>query len=174
MFAMPKSKADTLKLIPELVPSNLWGRSASKMLKDKAAWKKKIRPDAIEKAGNHCEICGAVDNGLICHDKWSYDDESLTATLVAFEIHCKACDLVCHFKRMMQVADKEAVLLAAVKQLCAVNKCGEKVAVAILLTADETWTKRNQNKWSVAVHATLLKKYPELEGLPSFVPTSVF
>lgn len=171
---MPRAKGKKFKLTPELVPSDLWGRSASKMLKGRVAWTKRIRPDAIEKAGRCCEICESADGTLICHDKWDYDDRTLTATLIAFEIHCKACDLVCHFKRMMQVAEPDAVLLSAVHQLCKVNGCQEQEAISILHDADRVWTQRNQERWTVAVAAPLLKKYPELEFLPAFVPVSRF
>lgn len=137
------------------------------MLKGKTAWTKKIRPDAMKKASNGCEICGVETTRLICHDKWQYDDTKLVAALVAFEIHCGACDLVCHFKRMMQVADPNTVLVAAIDQMCVVNSCKEEDAMEMLLQACNLWEKRNKERRKVAVSSELLKQYPELASLPA-------
>lgn len=52
----PKRKALS---VPELVPSPLWGRSASKMLGTRAVWKKQIRGNALAQANNRCEVCAA-------------------------------------------------------------------------------------------------------------------
>ena len=39
--------------------------------------------------GDRCQFCNA-DARLECHDKWEYDDKECVATLVGFEIRCKA------------------------------------------------------------------------------------
>jgi hypothetical protein len=144
------------------------------MLAGRAGWTKRIRPDAIANAENSCELCGVKGGRLICHDKWSYNDKKTTANLVGFEIHCGDCDLVTHFKRMMQVADPETVLKTAIMHLCNVNGCKVPDAVAILTDADQLWAKRNKKKWKVAVAPALLKTYPELEGLANFKPSVAF
>jgi len=167
------SKQMPYRLFPELVPSDLWGRSAYKMLRGRVAWTKKIRPDALAKAEDRCEVCGSGNGRLICHDKWRYDDEKSTATLSGFEIHCDNCDLVTHLGRMMQLADPQSVVLAAVMHLCTVNKCKTLIATGILTNAHALWEKRNKKRWKVAVAPGLLKTYPELEGLPKFKPAQL-
>ena len=51
MSAATKKK---MLLLPELVPGPLWGRSAHKMLGNRAIWKKQIRGDALTRASNRC------------------------------------------------------------------------------------------------------------------------
>ena len=165
---MPKRSLH--KLIPELIPSDLWGRSAYKMLGAKPAWRKKIRPDAVKRADGKCEICGVKAKRLICHDKWSYNDNTATASLVGFEVHCGDCDLVTHFKRAMMVMDKEEVLRSVLFQLCKVNACQEVDAAKIITDADALWSKRNRKKWSLRIAPALVKIYPELKELPNFNP----
>ncbi len=143
------------------------------MLGDKAVWKKKIRPEALAKADGRCEMCGAEGGRLICHDKWSYDDKKAVAMLIGFEMHCSDCDLVTHFKRMMQVADAETVIKAAIMHLCKVNGCKVPVAFAILTEADEVWATRNKRKWKLTVAPAVLKTYPELKGLTTFKPAPI-
>jgi hypothetical protein len=156
------------RLIPELVPRDLWGRSAFQMLKGKTAWTKKIRPDAISGAGNQCQICADNAGVLVCHDKWKYDDKTRIATLIGFEVHCRTCDAVTHVGRAAQIRDHEQVLMEAVTILCKVNECKSPVAVKIIADALDLWMKRSEKRWKIVVAPKLLKTYPELEGLPTF------
>ena len=162
---MPKQP---YRLIPELIPNDLWGRSASQMLGRRIVWTKKIRPEAIAKADNRCQICGEKAERLICHDKWNYDGKKLIATLVCFEIHCSDCDLVTHFGRAMSYGDQNVVYEGAIVQLCKVNKCRPPTSHKILEEAIEIWMERSKKKWSVKVAPELLETYPELEGLPTY------
>ena len=156
------------RLVPELVPRDLWGRSAFQMLKGKAAWTKKIRPNAIAAAGNRCQICDDTADVLVCHDKWNYDDKTRVATLIGFEIHCKTCDAVTHVGRAAQMGDPDQVLRKAVITLCAVNECDPPEAMKIIVDALDLWMKRSKKKWKVTVSPKLLKGYPELKELTSF------
>lgn len=133
--------------VPELVPSDLWGRSAFRMLKGKAAWTKKIRPDAIAAADGCCEICTNSADPLICHDKWKYDDKTRTATLVGFEVHCRGCDAVTHLGRAVQLGDPDQVLTDAVIKLCEVNGYEPPVAVKVLSDVLGLWTLRSERRW---------------------------
>jgi hypothetical protein len=168
---MPDSKP--YRLVPELIPGDLWGRSAYKMFAGRGIWTKKIRPDALAKASNACEICLKKGGRLICHDKWRYDDKRATARLIGFEIHCGDCDAVTHLGRMMQVGDSEDVIIAAVIHMCNVNGFETLTATRILRDPHEIWEKRNKKKRKIEVDLALLKLYPELEALPRFRPTKV-
>jgi|ERR1700733_1696843 len=162
------------RLTPELVPIDLWRRSAYRMLGGRVAWRKKIRPDALNKAEDRCETCGAKDGRLTCHDKWSYDDKKATATLVGFEIHCANCDSITHFGRLFKAGGiTEEVMMSLMIHLCRVNDCKTRDALNILREATELWENRSKKKWKVAVAPALLKKYPELEGLPTFKPVVI-
>jgi len=170
----PSATSKTMPLIPELIPAPLWGRSAFRMLGRRVTWEKKIRPDALNQANNSCSLCGSSEGRLICHDKWQYDDKNAIATLVGFEIHCAACDAVTHVGRSMQTGPAKEVLLAVLNQLCRVNQCVPKVAEGILAAALEQWGKRNKKNWTIRVAAPLINQYPELAGLPEFVPQRTF
>jgi hypothetical protein len=159
------------RLIPELVPRDLWGRSAFQMLRGKATWTKKIRPDAITEAGNQCQICSDNAGVLVCHDKWKYNDKARIATLIGFEVHCRSCDAVTHVGRAAQMGDREQVLMEAVITLCTVNECKPPVAVKIIADALDLWMKRSEKRWKIAVAPKLLKTYPDLEGLAHFKPS---
>lgn len=165
--------AKQFRLIPELVPKPLWGRSAFRMLRQRATWTKQIRPDALAKSKHSCELCGCNSERLICHDKWQYDDRNSTATLAGFEIHCPDCDTVTHFGQAVNRGDREEVLIAVLKHLCQVNQCTTDVAHSLLVNALEKWTTRNKRKWKIIVADTLLARYPELAALPSFTPPHI-
>jgi hypothetical protein len=159
-----------LRLVPELVPRPLWGRSPHRMRARRFAWTKKIRPDALAKAKNCCSICGSGDGRLICHDLWHYDDKAATATLVGFEIHCGKCDAATHSGRLMNKGLPKEVEIDALKHFCSVNRCTPKVFRCVLESAMDQWHKRSEKQWTVKVAAPLIERYPELAALPDFVP----
>ncbi len=162
-----------LILTPELVPGPLWGRSAYRMLGRRAKWTKEIRPDALKKANNRCEVCGSNSERLICHDKWQYDDKRLIATLIGFEIHCSKCDLVTHIGHSANFVSESAdeILLSALNHLCKVNNCAPEAAQTAILDAFKKWEKRSKKSWVVQVAPKLIEQYPELAALPEFEPT---
>jgi hypothetical protein len=98
---MPGKK--TTLLMPELVPGQLWGKSAHKMLGTKAVWKRQIRGDTLSGANNCCSVCKSIEGRMTCHEKWGYDDKRSIATLLGFEIHCSNCDLVVHAGRAFKL-----------------------------------------------------------------------
>ena len=161
-------------LIPELVPGPLWGRSAARMLGQRAVWKKHIRADALAEADNKCAFCGSHENGFICHDKWQYNDAQGIATLIGFEIHCRKCDAVTHvgqaIMRNQSREDREEVLREVLIHLCKVNQCSHESGMQILSKAMDEWTKRSKKKWTVEVTPALVKRYPDLSALPDFFP----
>lgn len=159
----------TFKLIPELVPGPLWGRSAHKMLANRVVWTKQIRGDAIASANNCCEVCGAADRGLICHDKWQYDDKQTTATLVGFEVHCRDCDAVIHAGRAIKTGPPE-VQGILINHLSKVNRCTRQIAQRIFDVAWDQWRARSKKEWTIKVVLALVQRYPELAKLPDFDP----
>lgn len=153
-------------LMPELVPGPLWGRSAHKMLGNKAVWKMRIRGDTLAEANNRCSICKSSQGRMTCHEKWAYDDKQFVATLLGFEIHCSNCDLVAHAGRAFKLGYGEVVI----SHLCAMNQWDIKHAVTVLKHAMDVWMKRSKKEWRTKVASSLVKRYPELAALPKFVP----
>jgi hypothetical protein len=140
------------------------------MLGKRAVWTKKIRANALAAAGDTCEICGVEEVRLICHDKWLYDDDKCTATLIGFEIHCGSCDSVTHLGRAIQCGVPQEVFIAAGEHICQVNGVKPSTALSILKSSIDLWQNRNAKRWEVAVSPSLLKAYPELKELPQFRP----
>ena len=103
---------------------------------------------------------------LECHDKWEYDDKKCVATLVKFEIRCKACHFVTHIGRAMQLG----LLHEAVAHLRKVNGRTEKDVERMVGAAMSLWKKRNQKKWTVVVAPALLKQYPRLREVSFMTP----
>jgi hypothetical protein len=121
-------------LIPELVP----GRYGKQRLQDAAqqsGLEKQIRGDALPEASNRCSICGSEGKRLVCHDKWKYDDQQATATLIGFQINCGDCDAVTHIGMSLQISQREEVMLSAIAHLSNVNQCTPEEAVIILTDA---------------------------------------
>jgi hypothetical protein len=157
-------KGPRYKLVPELVPRPLWGISAPRALKKSAAWKA-IRKDTLSEVGEKCQFCDA-EARLECHDKWEYDDKKCVATLVGFEIRCKACHFVTHIGRAIQLG----LLHEAAAHLRKVNGCTEKDVERMVGAAMSLWKKRNQKKWTIVVAPALLKQYPRLHEVPLMTP----
>jgi hypothetical protein len=156
-------------LMPELVPGPLWGRSAHKMLGNKAVWKKQIRGDTLADANDCCSVCKSSEGRMTCHEKWGYDDKRCVATLLGFEIHCSNCDLVVHAGRSFKLGYGEVVI----SHLCALNNWDIKHAVAVLNHAMAVWMKRRKREWRIKVASSLMERYPELAALPRFVPSPI-
>lgn len=82
-------------LRPALVPEPLWGVSASNLLTRKQ-WQT-IRTEMLQRDEHRCVYCGQQqEKGLICHEVWTYDEDTRVATLSAMSIVCRACSGVLH------------------------------------------------------------------------------
>jgi 5-methylcytosine-specific restriction endonuclease McrA len=77
------------KLNIELVPEPLWGKSLATTLK-RSEWDR-VRRIVYQRQGFKCGICKA-EGRLLCHEIWSYDDESHVQTLVGFKAVCTDCN----------------------------------------------------------------------------------
>lgn len=163
----PATTAEPKKFsfVPELVPRCLFGRSAYRMLGKRKAWKN-IQQDARITADHCCVTCGSNKRQLSCHEKWDYDDSKATATLVGFEINCQSCHMVSHAGRAMAHGFENELIT----HLCQMNQCTEAEAHGMIDAAMVQWRKRNERDWKIIVAPAMLKMYPELAGLPDYVP----
>jgi hypothetical protein len=160
-------KAKTHKIVPELIPTTLIGRSAYRMLNGKVAWKK-IRAAALEDAEGRCVHCRHRGKILFCHEKWRFDLRRGTVKLLGFEMVCERCNSVLHAGQAMLAGYENEVI----EHLCRMNKCDEMNALNILSKAFQKWDVRNEVNWKIEVSQALLKRYPELAALPSYKPPS--
>jgi hypothetical protein len=149
-----------LKLQPELVPRPLWGVSAYRVLGRGAAWRA-IRLDTLEAASNRCAICRSPTAPLSCHEKWHYDDGHGRAMLEGFTILCRNCDTATHMGRAVAHSAGDIAL----RQICRVNNLSRHEADRLFGQAMARWRRRSRMAWTVAVHAQLLRAYPQLQAL---------
>jgi len=151
---------ESLRLQPDPVPRLLWRISAYRMLKRGKPWES-IRQDALERAGQKCDICGAATPPLFCHERWHYDEKRGTATLYGFQIVCDPCNWATH----IGLAGVRGHAEEALAQLCRVNSISRKQAQVLKRRAMETWKKRNQMQWKIALMPKLAERYPQLRPL---------
>ena len=83
-----------LKLVPELIPKNMWG-SAPREYIGWSAWKK-LRRLCIDRAGQRCEVCGRFTskNKLDIHERYTIMSEYLI--LKRLICVCKKCHGLIH------------------------------------------------------------------------------
>jgi len=108
-----------LKLKIEPIPVSTWGISLSSRLPYKE-WAE-IRQKVYRDANYECEICGATNRTLHCHEVWIFDDRRRIQRLFKLECACEFCHDVHHFGRTSQTRAKSYVE-RCIGHWCAVNK----------------------------------------------------
>jgi hypothetical protein len=112
----------TKLLVPQLVPSPLWGKSlASGTLPGwpKSRWVR-LRVKVYEASGHKCVYCSGVagpnvrraptnPGGLHANEVWTYmvNGDSGTQTLTAIEAVCPDCDAIIHFGRISNIVTQD-------------------------------------------------------------------
>lgn len=106
-----------LKIVPELVPSNLWGK-APRVFVGQGAWDK-IRKYIKARAENKCEICGS-DKKLEIHERYKIKGNYLIlARLICV---CKHCHSLIHpGYTLSQSKDPERDFYRIAKEMAEVN-----------------------------------------------------
>lgn len=81
----------------ESIPMTSWGISLSNKL-DKDKWDK-FRREVYKRANYSCEVCGAIDEQLHCHESWSFNEKSKIQVLARVRCLCKTCHEATHYFR---------------------------------------------------------------------------
>jgi len=108
-----------LKLKIEPIPQFTWGLSLANKL-PKQEWDE-LRQRIYKDAGHECEICGATNRTLHCHEVWEFDFRKKIQRLVRLECCCELCHDVHHFGRSKVTKSKEYVE-ELIDHWCKVNK----------------------------------------------------
>jgi len=158
---MPTESAP-LKLVPELVPRPLWGRSINRAL-PRTSWERGVRAKVIKRAGGKCEDCGAsYEKGMICHEDWQYNAQERTATLRSFKLICRDCNFVHHLGKASTLGLEEA----AIAHLIRVNNISQAEASRIVSAAIERWLQLSLiEDWTLSISGQLTDEFPLLSGL---------
>lgn len=83
----------------ELVPSSAWGQNLRAVL-TKRDWDV-VRKWCYSQHSRKCELCGGVGDRhpVECHERWAWDEETLTQYLSGVMCLCPACHEVKHWER---------------------------------------------------------------------------
>jgi hypothetical protein len=152
--------SEALRLQPEPVPRLLWGISAQELLG--SAWKRCIRPQALDEAqDSRCLRCGALGN-LDVHEQWEYDDAESVATVVGLIPICKDCHAVVHIDQVpANYFDR------ALRHLAAVNGITLGEAQALVDDAYAACERRPVFvPWRVEISSHVVERYPDMALLP--------
>ena len=124
----------------ELVPSTSWYTNLRSILSRKE-WDA-IRNKCYAEANHKCEICGA-DNKIECHEKWQYNDELKTQTLIGLIALCPTCHMVKHAGRTIAIG-KEYVVL---RQLMKINNMTKAESINYIDEQFKVWNIRSNYDW---------------------------
>lgn len=110
-----------LKIVPELVPSGLWGKAPRAFI-GKKSWDR-VRKYVRERAGNKCEICGSEEN-LEVHERYMIKGNYLIlARLICV---CKRCHSLIHPGfTISQSKNREQTFHQIVENMAKINKIKE-------------------------------------------------
>lgn len=151
----------------DLVPANLSGWSAYRLFKSRNLWRKRIRPDTLQRYEGRCADCKKeLPERFQCNEIWEYRDAERAAILTGFESLCDNCHWAAHIGLSREMDEPYPGLFdRAFVRYCDNNgftpeQAEHEIARSIV--------KRNQRSiipWRVIVAPDLLKSYPELREL---------
>lgn len=90
-----------LKLRIEPIPNFTWGISLANKL-PREEWDE-LRTKVYRAANYECEVCGANNKTLHCHEVWFWDESRRIQRLVKLECCCELCHDVHHFGRTSEI-----------------------------------------------------------------------
>jgi hypothetical protein len=135
----------SLALSVRLVPAPLWGMNLAKLL-PRAEWER-IRAEALEKAGHHCEVCGSTDR-LHADEVWVYDDRKRIVRLERVRALCLQCHRVVHPGHSGLTLGREEIEQFRAHAL-AVNGCSAKAWTRYVEEEAEAWQRRSRWRWTI-------------------------
>ena len=108
-----------LKLRIEPKPVSTWGVTLASRL-PREEWND-LRQKVYRNADYTCEICGATNRTLHCHEVWAFDEKRLIQKLVRLECCCELCHDVHHFGRSHETKS-HSYIDRLIGHWCKVNK----------------------------------------------------
>lgn len=142
---MPTNQQPALTV--ELVPQSQWGLNLRSELSS-GEWNR-LRRSVYKDADYKCEICGGVGpkHPVECHERWDYNEETKTQTLVGLIALCPPCHEVKHIGRSMSIG-KGSLALA---HLMEVNGWDEDETTLYVEGAFEVWERRSAEDWTLDI-----------------------
>ena len=139
----PTKPKPTQSLYVDLVPQTSWFANLRSELK-KSEWDS-VRKIVYQRAGNCCEICGGKGSthAVEAHERWSFDNETTTQTLIRIEALCPKCHLVTHIGNAERLGKGEL----AMEHLMKVNTWDNDQAKQHISEAFSVWRERGVVQW---------------------------
>jgi hypothetical protein len=135
-------------LFVDLVPRSCWFTNVRSCVAPKD-WER-LRRMITGRAGMRCEACGASEDRelrrwLEAHERWTYDDRSLTQKLRRLICLCTDCHTVTHFgfAQVRGIADQALAHLMAVTGMTKVQ------AEEHIEDAFEVWSERSAREYAL-------------------------
>ena len=135
-------------LFVDLIPRTCWFTNVRSCVSQRD-WER-LRRVIVDRADSKCELCGAtrdpsIKRWLEVHERWAYDQPTLTQTLKRLICLCTDCHTVTHFG----FAQMRGLGERATEHLMKVNHIDRDEADEQIMDAFDLWDQRNQFIWTL-------------------------
>lgn len=129
-------------LFVDLIPTSCWFTNVRKCI-DPSDWDR-LRYFIYKRANYQCECCQSKAP-LDAHERWHFDEESMTQKLMRIIALCKPCHETTHMG-LAQIKGRGDI---AIQHLISVNGISEFEAKNHVKKSFDLWGKRNRFKWEL-------------------------
>lgn len=134
-------------LFGDLTPRSCSASTLSRLL-TRASWDRLCRPVLAAK-GHRCEICGAKDEALDCHENWEFHEPTVgrrpgVQKLLGLWVMCKNCHATQHLAQARSCAE-------ALERLRRIGRMSEREAQAYRAFVFERRERRSRIEWLLDV-----------------------
>ncbi len=144
---------DNKKLYVDMVPYKAWYSNLRNELAE-GEWDK-IRKSVYKKTNYCCEICNAKSERLEAHERWKFDVNTKTQTLVNIEGLCSACHEVTH----IGLASVRGNTNRAITHMMKVNRTTKDECAREIVESVNRVYKLNNYQWNKLDLTYLLDNY---------------
>jgi len=157
-----------LKLGIELIPSTSVGWNLhSSLVRGKYKEWADLAKERVDIAGCKCEICGKMGNyynafcynegrykqkyyGVVCHERWSYDDTTHVQKLIGFIVLCNLCHLVKHINNA-EIGERNGKLelKTVINHFKMVNECDDNTYNQHRDEAEKEYNRLSEHRWDI-------------------------
>jgi len=133
-------------LFGDLIPGSSWGSNLARLL-TRGSWSRICRP-LIAAVGQRCEMCGAKERELDCHERWEYHEPLFEGKcgvqkLVGLWVMCPECHATQHFGRRHGPGRAAESL----ERLRRIGRMSEREAQAYRAFVLDRWERRSRVEW---------------------------
>lgn len=140
-----------MKLEIEPIPESTWHISLANLL-PKPLWDL-VRGDIYRDSNYTCEICGATNTRMNCHEVWGYDDQKYIQFLKSLQSLCDKCHDIKHWGRTVALVHEGKLpgnyLVELTKHFCSVNGCTENEFTIHKVEVGNLWQERSRHNYKV-------------------------